>query len=565
MIAQAHAVNQASPVRLATAWFALGDRALISVIALFAIAVVAYPVLRGLRAVDSAALLELFSQKNYLPVKNSALAALLTLPPSLLLAVPMAWLCARTNLPYRRLISALVGTSFVMPMLFTCIAYVFLFGKNAGLINVFFQNWIGGPLYDIHSFSGVVLVAVLQCYPLVFFTTMSGLSKMNPELEEAARISGMSGSGVFWRITVGTILPSVMAGVAFAFATAVTMLSGPLILAVPVGIPFVTSEMYAAIVMQANIGRAVTLSLPLLAMSLAALWLQSRLIRDEASRFTTVGGKGGRAAPIDLGPWRFVALLFCAIVLFVSLVLPLLVLLSAGLMDAWWKGFALDNLTFKHFIELFNSTTTRHSILNSVVLSVGAAGFLAFFGTAMAIVLSGSQSYVKRALRSIAMIPLGIAHVVAGVIVILAWYGPPLELGGTPWLLALGYVLVMLPYALKTAEAGRGQIETWLEDAARVCGCSPLASWRHVLLPLMKHSIFTTFVIVFLFCIKEFPMTALIYSANTQTFAVRVYSYFEGGNFEQCGAAAVVLLGIAFVTLFISSKVFGLSVADGSK
>lgn len=563
----AHAPSISAPKRawLSPFGLALGDRALLAIVGLFVVVVVVYPILSTLRAVDGTMLRNLFAQQNLLPIKNSALAALLTLPPSVLIAVPMAWLCTRTNLPGRRLVTALVGTSFVMPMLFTAIAYVFLFGKNAGLVNVFLHEWLGAPLYDIHSFSGVVLIAVLQCYPLIFFTTTAGLSKMNPELEEAARISGMSEFAVFWRITLGTVLPSIMAGVAFSFATAVTMLSGPLILAVPVGIPFVTSEMFAAIVMQTDIGRAVTLSLPLLAMSLGALWIQSKLIRDEASRFATVAGKGTRAAMVDLGPWRTPGLLFCSAVIGLSLILPLLVLLAAGLMDAWWKGFTPGNFTVKHFVNIFGSTTTRNSIWNSMVLSLGTATFLAMFGAAAAIVLSGKQGAVKRMIRAIGMTPLGIAHVIAGVMIILAWYGTPFELGGTPWLLALGYLLVMLPYALKTAEAGRGQIDASLGDAARICGCSPLSTWRHVLFPLMKHSIFTTFVLVFLFCIKEFPMTALIYSANTQTFAVRVYSYFEGGSFEQCGAAAVVLLAIAFITLFISSKLFKLSVMQSSK
>lgn len=551
--------QQAAPRSGRSGFF--GDQMLLGLVAAFIVVVVAYPVVNSFRAIQLDQFSALLTSQNLIAIRNTAVAAVLTIPPSLLIAVPMAWLCTRTNMPWRGSIIALVGTSFVMPMLFTTIAYVMLFGKNAGLINLVFADILGGPLYDIYSFSGVVFIAVLQCFPLIFFTTVSGLGKVNPELEEAARVAGLSSLQVFLRVTLGVTMPSIMAGVAFSFATAVTMLSGPLILAVPIGMPFLTSEMYAAIVWQTNIPRAVALSLPLLLTTIAALWVQSWLVRDEGARFATVSGKGARSDVIDLGRWRVPALLLCLAIISVSLFLPFLVLLAAGLMQFWWKGFIASNFTFEHFSTLLGSSTMRLAIWNSVVLSFGTAAFLALFGTAAAIVLGGRQTLLKQSVRALGLLPLGIAHVIAGVMVILAWYGYPFELGSTIWLLGLGYVLVMLPYAVKTTEAGLGQIDLSLADAARICGCSPLSTWRHILFPLMRSSIFTTFVLVFLFCIKEFPMTALIYSADTMTLAVRVYSLFESGSFEQCGAAAVLLLGLAFVALFVGSRVFKLSIS----
>jgi ABC-type Fe3+ transport system permease subunit len=78
----------------------------------------------------------------------------------------------------------------------------------------------------------------------------------------------------------------------------------------------------------------------------------------------------------------------------------------------------------------------------------------------------------------------------------------------------------------------------------------------------MRNGLFTAFVIAFLFCIKEFPMTALVYSANTMTLAVRIYAYFEGGNFEECGAGAVVLLLITFVTLLLTGRILSISLSN---
>jgi iron(III) transport system permease protein len=167
---------------------------------------------------------------------------------------------------------------------------------------------------------------------------------------------------------------------------------------------------------------------------------------------------------------------------------------------------------------------------------------------------------VKRWLRGLAAVPLGLPHVVAGILVILAWYGQPFSLGGTLWILAVGYAFVMLPYAVRTCEAARGQIDGSLGEAGQVAGMHPMQVWRYVMLPLMKSGIATTFVIVFLFTIKEFSLTALIYSAETKTIPVLVYTFLEGGSYERTAAASMLLLLLTLASLFVSSRLFGVSV-----
>lgn len=487
---------------------------------------------------------------------NSLLAALLAVPPAILIGVPLAWVCTRTNLPHSKLVGALIATSFVIPMLFTSIAYTFLFGKNAGVANQVFRSLFGVPLYDIYSFSGVVFIAVLQCYPLIFFTTAAGLSRFNIEYEEAAKIAGLSASQVTRKVTLGIVMPSIMAGAAFAFATAITMLSGPLILAVPVGIPFLTSEMYGSIVTDPNISRGVALSIPLLIATVAVLWVQKQFLKGEGERYSTVSGKGLKTEVVDLGKWRVPVFLLCLIPIGFSLFIPLLTLFFASITETWWKGLTLDNLTLRNFVRIFESGTTRLAMWNSLILSAGTAFVAMTMGLISAIVLAGEDSWFKRGVRQLGMIPLGIAHVVAGVLAILAWYGPPMRLGGTIWILGVAYFFVMFPYALKTCEAARAQVDKSLPEAAEISGLSTLMTWRFVLLPLMKHGAFTTFVLVFLFSIKEFPLTAMVYSAETITLAARIFNYFEGGNYEVCGAAAVVLLFITFATIHVLGWLF---------
>ena len=518
---------------------------------------IGYPIFTSLRAIEFSELVRLFRPETFPALQNSVLLALLTAPLSLVIGVPLAWLCTRTNMPLRGVIGLLVSTAFVMPILLTAISYVFLFGPNSGLVNIFVMKHFGGePLYNIYSFSGIVLVSVFQSYPLIFLATAAGLANMNPELEETARVAGLRPAQVFLRISLGAVAPSIMAGVIMCIALTLTMVSGPIVLGVPVGIPFLTTEIYAAVALRPNLARAVALGIPLVVVTVSAIWLQSRIVGDSTGRFAMITGKGHRGDLIDLGKWRVPLMALCLAPLFLSLFLPLAALLAASFMEFWWKGFVWANLHFGNFRYVFTQSVALQSLGNTLFLSIGVGVFLAFVSGGLAAVMSGPQTALKRLLRALITIPLGLPALVAGVLIILAWYGHPFQLGGTMWILAFGYVLVMLPYALRTSDAAFAQIDPSLSEAARVAGCSPLQSWRFVLFPLMGNGLFATFVMVFLFAVKEFPLTVLAYSVNTQTAMVQLYFLYEEGSFEKSGALAVVVLVVTFATLAIAGRLF---------
>ena len=518
---------------------------------------IGYPIFTSVRILELSELLGLFRRDHFPALQNSVLLALLTVPLSLAIGVPLAWLCTRTDLPWRGAVGLLVSTAFVMPILLTSISYVFLFGPNSGLVNSFFARHFGGePLYDIFSFSGIVLVSVFQSYPLIFLAAAAGLANMNPELEDTARVAGLRPAQIFWRISLGAISPSIMAGVIMCVALTLTMVSGPIVLGVPVGIPFLTTEIYAAVALRPNLARAVALGIPLVLVTVAAIWLQSRIVGDSTSRFAMITGKGQRGDLIGLGRWRWPLLAACMVPIVLSLLLPLAALLAAAFMEFWWKGFVWANLYFGNFRYVLTQSVALQALANTLVLSVGVGIFLALVGGALAAAMSGPQTLLKRSLRGLISIPLGLPALVAGVLIVLAWFGHPFQLGGTMWILAFGYVLVMLPYALRTSDAAFAQIDPSLSEAARVAGCSPLQSWRFVLFPLMGNGLFATFVMVFLFAIKEFPLTVLAYSVNTQTAMVQLYFLYEEGSFEKSGALAVVVLVLTFAALAIASRFF---------
>ncbi len=524
-------------------------------------AFVAYPLLSVLEVFQADEFARIFRGSDAEPLANSLLLAILTIPPATLIGVLLAWLCARTDLPCRSLIASLVSISFVVPVLLTSIAYVFLFGKNSGVVNRLFLGLLDGPLYNVYSFSGVVVLSVLHTYPLVFFTTLGGLSRMNPELEEAGQVAGLTPLGVFLRITVPAILPSIMAGVTFVVAESLTVLAAPLLLGAPVQLRFMTTELFGTIVVESNLPAAVALSLPLVAVTLAAIALQARLLGGAGSaRYAVVSGKGLRSETVALRRWKWPLTALSWLPVFLSLILPVLALLVAAFMDRWWKGLQGSNLSLRNFRFLAEDGSTLLAVGNSLMLAFGMAAVMALVGALLAVLVAGPQTLPRRVIRALAAAPLGLPHVVAGVLILLAWCGAPFRMCGSVWILALGYAFVTLPYALRTCDAARGQIDNSLAEAAAIVGMSPLQTWRYVMLPLMKIGVATTFVLVFLFTIKEFSLTALVYGADTITLPVLIYTLLEGGSYERTAAASMLLLVLTVLGLLVASKVFRISI-----
>jgi len=526
--------------------------------------IVLYPLTGVFRLLEVGSTSRLIAEFDATSLANSLLAATLATVFSGAIGVPLAWLCARTDLPGRGFVTLLVSVSFVLPTLLTSIAYVLLLSKNAGLVNVALAGVLGGPLYNIYSFSGVVFISVLHSYSLVFFAAYAGLKHTNAELEEAGRACGLRPTAVFFRITLATMLPSVLAGLVFVFAETLTMLSAPLVLAAPVGIPFVTTDLYGAIVMNPSATTAIMMSLPLVVATLVVIYFQNRLVGGgRASRFATVSGKGARQNNVALeGRWKFLALCWAWVPIALSLIAPVAVLALGALSQHWWEGPRWSNLTLANLTFLVTSRATVDAIANSIILAVSVGILVTMLGAVLALIVAGPDNPLKRLIRQTASVPLGIPHVVVAVLIIFSWNGPPFNLGGTLSVLVLAHIFAMLPFGMRTSEAALTQIDLSLAEAARVAGCSQLATWRHVLFPLMRHGLAATFVIVFLFSIKEFSLTAMLYGAGSKTLPVLLYTSFESGQYEKTAAASIILLLLTFGMLAMAAKGLRMSIRD---
>src|SRR5438045_954630 len=162
------------------------------------------------------------------------------------IAAPMGWLVARTDMPLRRTIRALVTASFVTPPFLGAIAWELLAAPNSGLLNQLYRGIIGDPgaepLFDIYTLPGLIFVISCYTFPYVFVLVANALDRIPGDLEDASSILG----GRMWvtarRVTIPLALPALMAGALGAFLPAMTLFGSPAILALPAGVHTKTTK-----------------------------------------------------------------------------------------------------------------------------------------------------------------------------------------------------------------------------------------------------------------------------------------------------------------------------------
>ena len=154
-----------------------------------------------------------------------------------LVAAPLAWLVARTDMPLRNAVRTLVFASLVTPPFLGAIAWELLAAPNSGLLNQAWRGLTGMPpdeaLLDIYTLTGLIFVIACYSFPYVFVLVANALDRMPGELEDASSMLGAKTWTTARRITIPLALPTLVAGILIAFLQALNLFGSPAILAIP--------------------------------------------------------------------------------------------------------------------------------------------------------------------------------------------------------------------------------------------------------------------------------------------------------------------------------------------
>jgi len=477
---------------------------------------------------------------------------------SLAIGAPMAWLSARTDLPGKRLIRSLMMASFVTPPFLGAFAWVMLAGPNAGLLNKLYRalTGAGDPLVNIFSMPGLIFVVALYTFPYVFIMIANTLELIASDLEEAASVLGAGRLHVALTITLPLVAPAILSGFILAVLQALALFGSPAILALPAGFHTITTQIWALFHYPPKVEMAAAFSIPLLLATALLLLAQKKLLGRRG--YASVGGKGGQRRGIELGLWRYPALLGCLTVMACAIFLPYGILAKAAFSRAWaqpmtWENFTLGNLWF----TFFQYSATQSAILNTLELGVMTACVGAGLAALLAYIANRKLILGHQLLAFLALAPVVIPGVVLAVGLFVAYTRPPLLLYGTLWILFVAYLTKEMPVGYSQSDATFRGIHPELEEAGRILGAGRLRVLREITAPLARSGIIATWCFIFIGVIRELSASIILFTPGTRVMSVVIFDLKEEGQFGAIAVLGLFMLVMTFATVLLMQTILG--------
>ena len=476
---------------------------------------------------------------------------------ALAIGAPLAWLSARTDLPWRRTIQHLIMASFVTPPFLGAFAWVMLAGPNAGVLNRLYRSLTGAtePLLDIFTMPGLIFVVAIYTFPYVYIMITNTLGLIASDLEDAASILGAGRLQVARTITLPMVLPAVLSGFILAVLQALALFGSPAILALPAGFHTVTTQLWAFFQYPPRVEMAAAFSMPLLLATALLLLAQKRLLGRRG--YAAVGGKGGQRRVVRLGSWRYPALAATLGVLGCAVFLPYGILLKAAFVRAWAQPLTWENFTLENWSFTFLHGATRAAIVNTLELGVLTACVGAGLATLLAYVTSRRLIADHQVLAFLALAPVVIPGVVLAVALFVAYTRPPFLLYGTLWILFLAYLTKEMPVGYSQSDATLRSIHPELEEAGRILGAGRLRVIREITAPLARSGIIATWCFVFIGVIRELSASIILFTPNTKVMSVVMFDLKEEGQFGAIAVLGVFMLAMTFATVVLMQALLG--------
>jgi iron(III) transport system permease protein len=481
-------------------------------------------------------------------------------PLAMLVALWLAWLLVRVDLPGRRLIMYGLWFSFFLPILPMTVGWILLADRDFGLLNQALRHLplIDHSLLNVSSIPGIIWVHLsLSTVPIMTILLAPALQQVDSSYEEASDLAGAGVATTLRRITLPLIAPAILTAFLAGLIKSLEVFEVEQLLGIPAGIFVYSTRVY-------NLLRTIPPDYPQ-SMALSSLFLGFLLLVALAylgylRRYEvggTLAGRGVRARRRHRtrGSYLVSALLLLGLALTVGL--PFVVLLLGSFTKLFGFFFIHDPWTARHWVRVFSNPSFLTAARNSLVVSLSSAalGTLAF--ALLGWVLVRTRVWGRQVVSLLAWLPWAIPGVLLGTAFLSLFLGTPFLSSLLTTLVPMTFVLIVqsLPlgtHMLRSAVAG---ISAELEEASHMAGASPLTTFRRISLPLVMPTFVSVFVLVFMSAMKDISATVLLAAPGTRTLPLLMFEYASSGTaMESAVVIGVLTAGFALVVTAVAFR-----------
>lgn len=485
-------------------------------------------------------------------VINSLLLMLGVAAGTLVLGVGSAWLTSMCRFPGRAIFEWALLLPMAIPAYIIAYTYTGLF-EFAGPVQSALRDWTGWGYGDywfpqIRSLEGAALMLSLVLYPYVYLLTRAAFLNQSLCVLDVSRTLGNTPLQTFYRVALPLARPAIVAGLTLALMETLADYGTVQYF----GVSTFTTGIFRTWYGLDSAPAAAQLSATLLLFVFALIFLENRSRRQAKYHHTSQRHQAIRRIP--LRGWQAAgALVFCFSALFFGFLLP------AGQLLVWAVTVAEESFDAA-FIDL---------VLNSLQLAAMAA----LLALALAMFFGYGRRVQGGPVLQMAVRIAGLGYAVpgtviaVGVIIPFAWFDNTLDswmreqfgistgllLSGTLAAVLFAYLVRFLAVSLQTVEAGLGRIRPSMDESARSLGLRPLQIMGRVHIPMLKGSLLTALLLVFVDVLKELPATLILRPFNFNTLAVRAYELASDERLADAAPAALAIVVAGIVPVILLS------------
>jgi len=475
------------------------------------------------------------------------------------LALFMAYLNTRTNIPFKGLFQIITIVPMMIPHILFAISWALLLNPSNGLINLLLKqilNLRDSP-FNIYSLAGMILVEGLLDLPVSYLIIAPAMSSFDVSLEESSKVCGSSNLRTLFKITLPVLRPAILASITLVAIRSLESFAVPSALGMPGRIYLLSTHIYRIIAtgFAADYGMAAAVGMSALAASVTLIVLY-RHLTSESEKYVTISSRGYRPALIELHRAKVPLFVIVALLSFVLIVLPVLVLLYTSLvpysMVPSLKAFGM--MSWKHWVTVLKDPISLLSLKNSLLLGVVGATLGVVLTLFVSYTIVKVRTHASGILESLSFLSFSFPGIVIGVGFMWLFVRTPLY--ATIGSLLIGYIATYLPYGIRPLSSAFIQIHRHLEESSRVCGGGMFYTLRRIIVPLLIPGIVSAWILMATMFVRELSVSVVLSRPGSEVLAVQILRFAEDGLWGKLSALGILMI-FASTTLAVLASVAG--------
>ncbi|WP_191013425.1 ABC transporter permease [Treponema zioleckii] len=467
-------------------------------------------------------------------ILNTALECICSTTLSVATGYIFAYAVVRGQIPLAKFFGAIPILHLVTPPFVGGLSFILLLGRRG-----FITSTILGLDISLYGFWGLLIAQVFCFFPIAYLICSQTLKGINPSFEQAARGMGASRARIFLTITLPLSLPGILSAALFIAVSVLSDFGNPMIVAGRFKVLAV--EIYTQLTGWTNAGTSAVLGLILVIPSIILFIFQNRLVKKEAGKTATIGGKGqGLPQKKSSIITKIFLTIFCALVSLA--VLAQFAALVAGAFQKLW-GIKTD-FTTEHIKSIFNYIP---ELRNSILFALAASLLSVFVSSLTSYLVQRTALPAKRFLDVVSQLAAAIPGSLFGLAFSLA--ANKLNFRNSPTMIVIAIAIGFMPFSYRILTSSFVQIKNTLDDGASSLGAGKLKILTSILIPISTEGIFSAFIYNFVRGVGTMSAVIFLVSFKTPLTSLKILNLAEEGFWGKAASLSLVLTLLTFAVL----------------